>query len=599
MSFQIKYPFTDPSNYQTLNAEIVSGKGQLALQNTPVQFIDELTSDSGFTYNSTNTEFVGSEVRQKNLYPDNLLSHRFDTKDLNFGFDLGASLICTLNGGASISGGKLVAPGATDYLEVPGSNLDFDNVGTIRFKYTPNYAGLPPTQHYIFGLGDGAGNNNVIRMQQFTNGGLYIYVYGTTGALLFSNNFGIWNQTMGQEYEFELNIDLTTGAHRLFIDGVQFGATNTSTGTRSGAGTLRLRLGTNNTGVTGTNGSFDDLEVFNTVQHTANYTPTGAQAPAFRYGSDAITFPLFLDTILSISSLVSVDSGSPRFTLDGLWWNGANWVASNLTYAESNTKATINANMGTFPFSATQLQVGLYWTDTNTQTSIDQLLINYASWRYNDGRVIPAAAFYSDNIVSIAASTNAAGLDEVRFLLEIGGAWYWWNGGAWAISNLTQAETNDLATFNANIGTALTVESICRVICMLYTDTTLTTPDIDELTVEYDFNFANLPAPSTTAVYGFIRDAKGEKMVGATVSFAHDSPLTSYREIEDHVISKAAAIAITDSDGEFSLPLVPGNYKFIAYKGDDWGILKKADGTDIIVTIPLQQEVNVTDQISP
>jgi hypothetical protein len=79
--------------------------------------------------------------------------------------------------------------------------------------------------------------------------------------------FGKFYPVLGTEYDIELNWDLTTGATRLFIDGVQLGDTKTDIQTRDNVVTISLAY-TNNTA----NYIIRDFGIFNTVQHTSNFT---------------------------------------------------------------------------------------------------------------------------------------------------------------------------------------------------------------------------------------------------------------------------------------------------------------------------------------
>lgn len=83
---------------------------------------------------------------------------------------------------------------------------------------------------------------------------------------------GAWNPVSGTTYEIELNMDLITGATRLFIDGTQLGTTQTGTSADWLSAADYMSIGDVNSGVN-VNQNFTcyDMKVWNTIQHTADY----------------------------------------------------------------------------------------------------------------------------------------------------------------------------------------------------------------------------------------------------------------------------------------------------------------------------------------
>ena len=83
-----------------------------------------------------------------------------------------------------------------------------------------------------------------------------------------------WSPVNGTEYEFELDIDITVGDTKLFINGIQIGNTQTATGTRNNSSPI-IQIGDwiGNPGYHGANFYMRDLIIYNTVQHTVAYTP--------------------------------------------------------------------------------------------------------------------------------------------------------------------------------------------------------------------------------------------------------------------------------------------------------------------------------------
>jgi hypothetical protein len=283
----------------------------------------------------------------------------FDTGiDAVFG---SGSLTGTATGGATASGGKLDLTGNTSkYVEyVDGTNWDFGNVGTIRFKITPNWTGSNGIDQPFFHIADSANTGlNRIGLYLSGNSSLLLSMTNSSGTLLYHSSIGTWSPTSGQEYEFELNVDQTAGATRLFIDGVQFGATVTVTGTRD-SNVNSFILGTAPSFAGGVaNFKMDDVAIFNAVQHTANYTP-GYTVQKF-VGINPIieTNSSFLVDSLDKFSAIETKTGSDEIkyiiVFNGVdkYWNGSVWTNSDGTYAQANTATEIETNKASLDLSS-------------------------------------------------------------------------------------------------------------------------------------------------------------------------------------------------------------------------------------------------------
>ncbi len=187
----------------------------------------------------------------------------------------GGSLTGTSHGGAAVSGGKLDLRGPVS------AYVSFDGVGnasgavqtlTMQVKYTPNYTGAPGQTRLIGYVGNfGISNANMIEWYNAGNGIVGFDLFDFSGGFITDFSFGGWSPVSGVEYLMELDIDATAGEERMFIDGVQQGSTALATTTRSSAVTSIL-TGTGGGGQQA-DGQYRDFKIFNTVQHTANYTP--------------------------------------------------------------------------------------------------------------------------------------------------------------------------------------------------------------------------------------------------------------------------------------------------------------------------------------
>lgn len=144
-----------------------------------------------------------------------------------------------------VSGGKLDLSGATTryatYTRAAADYATLKQKGTVKFKLTPQYAGSPAEIQYFYSQGKAdAVTDNELLIAQLTDGNLFVRVRDDAGNQLFGTSLGAWVPVSGQEYSFELVYDITLGDTRLFVDGVQFGSTILTTGTRGDIGIIRL-----------------------------------------------------------------------------------------------------------------------------------------------------------------------------------------------------------------------------------------------------------------------------------------------------------------------------------------------------------------------
>lgn len=355
------------------------------------EFIQDFSSSTGFTYDPTKAEFVGGVVRQVANLPAGATLYASYTSsiDANWG---GGTLTGTATGGAAVSGGQLDLDGENlKYVTYSAvNNADSLQVGCVRFKITPNWSGNPTTNKVFFCVRQSSGNPsyNLVGVRQMSTGWTYVDIYNNVGAVIWIGAVGKWVPVAGVEYEFELNFDITTGATRLFIDGTQFGSTITATGTRSGA-VNDLLIGTDRTAAYLSDFKINDFLVFDSVQHTTNYTPDWSGIPESAYQASTVTLPEMEHTdpgtIQTITDFTTVESGSPRYTVqigqsgDYLYWTGSAWAVSSGTYAQATDAATFNSNASTLPVASnTYLQFKINFDDSGTQAEVDTLTATYA-----------------------------------------------------------------------------------------------------------------------------------------------------------------------------------------------------------------------------
>jgi len=451
--------YSNPDNfvYEADKVEFTGGKVKQKANAYIQNYLQEFTSDSGFTYDSAKAEFVGGVLRQKTLRPTDATCGATYTNDINLSWGNGV-LTGTGTGSPTVSGGKLVLTGGTKFVQYQAlNNADSLQVGCIRFKYTPNYSGVPITTRFLMTISQSVSNTkNLITLYVDSTGHLYLIIKNYLDASIISTDLGFWNPTAGTEYEFELNWDITAGATRLFINGTQKGTTQTQTGIRSGTIGI-LNIGAKYDGNFMADAYFNDIEIFSTVQHTANYTP-GYTIPEIDYVESKASCPIVSYTypITSFAIPTITESDAPHYTINGYYWNGAAWTASSDTYATAMTKDQWIANIATFPGAqfGSNVLIKIYFTDTNIQGSIDIINFDINEYRYLTSIVtLPEMEHVGIGTLLIAYSFETEDYGEPRYAVQIdqSGNYLYWNGSAWAVSNNTYAQATNEITFNEHI----------------------------------------------------------------------------------------------------------------------------------------------------
>lgn len=349
-----------------------------------------MATESSFTFTPTDVEFTATTARQFDQTPANSTFYAALTSTINGNWGNG-TLTGTATGGAAISGSFLDLTGGTvKYVDYAANgNASHPQIGTIRFTLKPAYSGAPAAQRHLFTITSAAGSaSNAMALYHRTDKTLLLEVRDSASILQINLGFGQWTPASGTSYEFELNYDFTNGATRLFINGAQVGTTFTNSFTRGSTLGL-LRLGSNRTGTSTTDISIKDFLIFDTVQHTANYTP-GAAPAATRYqaatavnvvnnsGVRADAFESFAATSTASGSdtttfIIQVDNVD-------MYWTGAAWATSNGTVAQSNTAADVNTNVAALDLSSgatLKVKVLLYSNDGTTSPSVTDVTLGY------------------------------------------------------------------------------------------------------------------------------------------------------------------------------------------------------------------------------
>lgn len=343
------------------------------------EFTEDFADDTGFTYDSDESEFSDGALQQKaSIGGDALLVATFtDDTDANFRTD-GGDTDGTLVGTPEISGNKLLCDGA----EAVTFQVPVYVAATIKWKYTPNYTTAPGSANTsLVSLKNALNNNNYVGFTHNTDGTIRITVRDSSGTgIILGSSIGAWNPTAGTEYEIEFSYDSATGYAYFFVNGALIGSISASTWTMGVGSTVTLNVGGSGAGSTA-DAYFADLVYYSDIQHTTAYTSgytlqetlyveTLATLPAFSYAGEG--------AIQSLESIAATLSGNVGFILNGKYWNGSAWVNSSDTYATSCALADALANIASLDVAGlTSLVVDVVFSAGTTQGLISAFSLEY------------------------------------------------------------------------------------------------------------------------------------------------------------------------------------------------------------------------------
>lgn len=617
MAITTSINFDNEANFTLTNAQIDGSLAKLGFVPNPEQtFSEDFADDTGFTYDSDKAEFDSGILRQKDQTPTDALFHsKFSTKDANWS---DGSEVGTLVGDATVSGDKLNLTDSNDnYLEYSGvSNTPSGDQACIRFTYTPNVSGAVSGHRYLYTSSNTEDNiANLIRLFVLSNNTLLRWdIYDSSGTFISTvqtgNNLTL---TAGVPLEIELNFDTTSGEHRLFVDGINVNGLQTGTGTRSDDSTI-IRIGKDYTSASnnGINGTIDDLTIYNSVQHTSNYTPS-ENLPIKKYSGAKVDGPNFvysgLGTVLSVDDGSITETGSARYIIGLQYWTGTEWAVSDGTYAQANNFATILANLETFDTGGGGvLPWSVVFTDSNTLSSVDEFSVEVTGQKYaTEGTILSNTSMFATDINSFSSVLNEDDADvDIKFIQKVDTGNKYWNGSAWANSNGTFSQANTLQEVIDNIENLISANSEIKTLNILKTADQLKSPTITSIEYNYDFGANDVGSPSTCNVCGFLKDIQGNPISDATVKVSLKVNRKQYNEANNAVIDFNTIEDTTDDSGFFSLKLIrTSEYDKSSYHTGQYTLIVEKNGVrldrfkngSILFEVPDQTEVNISELI--
>ena len=500
MSIQTDIDFNNPLDFTFDNNKIDISAGSAKLKPSAVSgnYQNDFSSDVDFVYDNTRAEFAAGRLQQVDKRPANSTFYASFNTNENGNWGNGV-LTGTLFGGAAVSGGSLdLRGGILKYADYsPVNNIAATQQGCIRIKWTPNYNGSPASSQNIVDVSNGIDNNNRMAIGHASTGEIFFALFDAVGVSIYVSNFyGAFAAVAGTEYEFEANWDITAGSTRFFIDGTQFGATKIDVGVFSLAGQIVMRLGSTAALTSFADCQINEVLIFSTVQHVADYVPDWTNIYETIYLTNFVEVPEYekigIGGIISIDSF-SIDDTNARYVIqvaqsgNYLYWDGLAWVISNLSYAQANNEADFNTNIGSITITGEiYIQLGIVFDNTNTQgycDDLDLLLTVDGVYPVDNPTILVNSSWYIDELINFLQTATIAGSDNITYV--IGGKY--WNGTAWVDSNNTYLQSNTIAQIQANLATFTTEQLLFSILIFLHSDAGLTTPVMSLISVTYSY----------------------------------------------------------------------------------------------------------------
>jgi len=234
----------------------------------------------------------------------------------------------------------------------PTAHFNFGEIGTVRAKITLPYNGSPSTDNFIFSTGGSttlAGFGSLITLRHSSAGSLILSTRNSGGGGEIVATLGSYVAVAGETVEWEFSINSTVGTCELYLDGVLFG----SGSVRLGANPRDyFYFGADYTGAFTSELSVEDIQIFNEIQHTSNFTGEIPRAVNI-YPSESRIVPsetITAEGIVSFADNSNTPSDSAiryQLKIESTFYYlvGGVVTVSDGTYAQSTSLADWNANV--------------------------------------------------------------------------------------------------------------------------------------------------------------------------------------------------------------------------------------------------------------
>lgn len=549
MSSTKNYTFEASSNYTYNSDEINLSNGKVKpgfTDNEGLTFQQDFTSDTGFSYDSSLTEFSAGKIQQKDQRPANsIVAGTFLTSlNASWGAVSFSDLTATPTGTPSVVSEKAYCPPGNNgfYWEDPligALGGDF----VLKFEYYPGFTGNPSNITNIIGFEPPSGSLDRVLFAIGSSGGIRLTANGTIYA-----NFGAVSFTAGQKYVIEAIC--VSDSVSLYVDDVLIGTLLIAGG--QGNTATRLVIGAARSAYQRADGYYDNIILYSTASQTISYT-----VPDYIYLEDKITLPLFTyampGNLQAFTAISSTENGAFGYILNSMYWNGSTWLLSDETYSQTNSVTDANSNISTLQ-AADTLSVMLLTVSSNTQMWIDSLTVTYTGQLYttSNPKITTLEDVSLQVFTSLAHTLAAAGLDTVKYTLLKGSTEYYWDGADWVESDETYAQTNVIAELNTNASSFTDEETNFFLSAYLHSEDGSTAPELDNILLTY------------SATTFFVEDGTGRE---------ESNSYASVQEFKDYF--EKFNITISDSTEDIRAWLMEATlytdtkYLYDGYKADE------------------------------
>ncbi len=596
----INIPFDDTTwSFNSSDIEINSGIAQLRLQNNPNQnFTENFDNSSGHETDDT-LEFSGGKLQQINQRPANaVLYNNFEAtgmkvspEDINFG---DGTKTGALGNNATVHDGILdISSGG--YWEGNIDNLSsVGQQGCILVRKRFGYIGSAPTTQYLIQTSTNADSRVYL---VHNNGFIQCYITAQNTSNIFSMTFS-WTPTNATKfYEFAVNWNATTGQARLLIDGVTQD-TDTGTGTMNAPTLFRIGAGTDQLG------AIDQVLVYDTVQHTSNYTPNWSGIPDadFLEGYDTLPEMVYTGagTLISLDELNYTLSGNLLLALQigrsGAWtyWEGE-WKTGDGTKNYMCSFVDFEANKASLDVEGEIYgQFRIYLPISYTQGYISELTASLTAQIYpttNPTLEYIGSILSMSSLISFVETITASGSDLARFILKVNGTYVYYSAisSSWVTSDLSLPQTNSGSEITANASTLFTTNYIeLGMLVILHSQDGTTTPTISNIALSYNFHAVTPADADLCTVFGYISDITDEPVEDVTIT-VQSKNVASYGD--EKLVTTTTKTIDSDSDGYWSInlyksaELTPVTQYIFTFTGIEFSLIG-------IKTIPDETDIN-------
>ena len=129
----------------------------------------------------------------------------------------------------------------------------------------------------------------------------------------------------------------------------------------------------------------------------------------------------------------------------------------------------------------------------------DWTIVPITIYSLDNSTIEPTTEIRVEKLENFIETSTKTGSDEIKYILKKGTQWYYHNGTNWVYSDQTYAQSNTEAEVLANIDTFDGEGSVCKVKIFLHSDAGDTTPEIDNLKINYDY-YGDTPDTISTCI---------------------------------------------------------------------------------------------------